>query len=154
MLTMSPSFVYQNGEMFEVPDITLSDDTTLTEKVTRTLIITNGATVTALAPISSTVRVESGVLDARSKVSGTVTVGAAGQASFAARMTGTLQVQAGGSAHIRATASALGTMHIDGYLLNEGERGAQRSGTGEVDDRGSVRPPDERGANGAVIYRD
>ncbi|MFJ3384763.1 MULTISPECIES: hypothetical protein [unclassified Curtobacterium] len=100
-------------------------DATLTEPITQTVIVTNAATATARARVSGTVNVEDGVFVALATVSGTVHVAAGSMAVFADQMSGTLHLASGGSARILPGASALGTMHIDGHLLDEGERGCR-----------------------------
>lgn len=138
--------------MVEIPDLHVRADTVLTDPVSRTMVINGGVTVVARAPISGSVQIESGQLIAEADVSGTVTVGSGSSASFAASMSGTLRVAVGGRAHLRTSAVALGTMRIDGALLNEGVRGVQLSGSGSVEDRGMVRQPDRIDPDGTVIY--
>lgn len=152
MSGMAPSFEYRDGRMVEVPDVHISTDVVLSEPITRTLVISDGATVVARAPISGSVQITAGQLIAETSISGTVTVRSGSSASFAASMSGTLNVAVGGRAHIRPGATALGSMRIDGSLLNEGVRGVQLHGSGQVEDRGQVRQPDRTDPDGVVVY--
>jgi hypothetical protein len=45
-------------------------------------------------------------------------------------------------------------MHIEGTLINQGTRGVQLHGDGDVEDRegSTVRPPDEVWDDGTVVY--
>lgn len=93
-------------------------------------------------------------LTAFGDVHGTVHVAANTRATFHRRMGGTLNVGRDGVATLASSAIALGTMNIEGALINHGTRGVQVHGAGVVDDReGSmVRPPDETWQDGTVVY--
>lgn len=151
-----PSYTYRAGELVEVPDIIVSESCEIREPVKNTVIIRSGAQVTARSTLSGTVTVEQGaVLEAHGPVNGTVTIEGGARAVFHDRASGTIHVRAGGEARLTPTAVALGTMTVDGVLTNEGVRGVQVKGSGEVIDApGSmVREPDETLTYGTVVYR-
>lgn len=151
-----PSYTYKDGNLVAVPDTVIAESCELRGAVNNTLIIRPGAHVTALATISGTVLVEKdAVLVAHGPVGGTVNVHRGGSAVFHDRLGGTIHVARGGAATLAATAVALGTMKIDGLLTNEGVRGVQISGAGNVIDTpgATVRQPDETWADGTVVYR-
>ena len=151
-----PSYESRDGEMVEVPDFVVTESGDLHEPVTRTLIIQPGVTLNVTAKISGTVDIGDGsTLNAQSGVGGTVHVRPGGQVTFHERMGGTLHIARGATATIEPNATALGTINVDGTLINFGTRGVQVHGTGIVDDRegSSVREPDETQEDGTVIYR-
>lgn len=152
---MTPSYTFRDGAMEEVPDLVVDADAVIDHRVTNTMIVQSGAHLVTQSKVSGTVQVEDGAWEAQAAVSGTVAVGPHGRATFFHRMSGTLSVAAGGVARIAPGAVALGTMQVDGELVNEGTRGVHVHGRGEVDDReGSrVRQPDETGSDGSVTYR-
>jgi hypothetical protein len=71
-------------------------------------------------------------------------------------MIGTLHVNRSGTATLLPTAVVLGTIHIEGTLINEGTRGVHTYGAGVNDDRegSTVRHLDEIWDDGITIYRD
>ena len=151
-----PSYTYRDGELVEVADTVITESCEIREPATNTVIIRSGAGVTARAKMSGTVMVERGAeLVAHSPVTGTVTIDGGARAVFHDRASGTIHVRAGGEARLTATAVALGTMTVDGVLTNEGVRGVQVSGSGEVIDApgSTVRAPDETWDDGTVVYR-
>lgn len=151
-----PSYEYRDGELIEVPDVVVSESRELREDVSRTLVIEPGVTLTAHGRLSGTVSVRAGAsLDARNDVSGTVNVGANAEATFHRAASGTLNVSRGGIVTVTRSAVALGTMHVDGTLINYGTRGVKVLGAGFVDDRegSTVLRPDETLDDGTVIYR-
>lgn len=150
------SFEYRDGKMIEVPDIVVTESRQIDQDVGRTLVIESGAMVTTNGRVSGTINVKRGAtLDARGNVGGTVHVAAGGRAAFHASMGGTLHIELGGAAAIGPTAVALGTMHVEGELINHGTRGVQVSGGGVIQDLegSSVRQPDEIWDDGTVVYR-
>lgn len=150
------SFDYRDGQMIEVPDIVVNESRQIDQDVSRTLVIESGATVTTIGRVSGTIKVKSGaILDARGDVGGTVQIAAGGRAAFHASVGGTLHIEHGGVAAIGRTAVALGTMYVEGELINHGTRGFQVSGTGIVQDLedSSVQQPDETWDDGTVVYR-
>lgn len=151
-----PSYEYVDGRMVEIPDIEITESGTLERDVRSTLIVRSGVQLTTSGDISGTVQVQRGAsLSAIGHVSGTVHVASGAQAEFHSRMDGTLHVDSGGVATLLPGSVALGSMSIDGLLINEGTRGVQVHGRGSVEDRdGSrVREPDEIRQDGAVVYR-
>jgi len=151
-----PTYEYVNGKMVEVPDTEIRESGTLAGDVSNTLIVRPGVTLTTTGAISGTVNVERGAtLKATGPISGTVHVASGAEADFHGRMSGTLHVTTGGTAHLTPGSVALGSMHIDGLLINEGTRGVSVKGRGSVQDRpgSTVRQPDEVADDGAVIYR-
>ncbi len=152
---MVPSFEFRDGHMVEVEDVVIRESTTITEPVSRTLVIENGATVVTRATVTGTVAIKDGHLIARGTVSGTVSISPGSDAEFHSRASGTLHIHAGAQATIAAGAVALGTMRVDGRLTNAGTRGVQVSGAGTIDDLpgSTVRQPDERTPDGGVVYR-
>lgn len=152
-----PSYKYVDGRMVEIPDTEITESGTLERDVRNTLIVRPGVQLTITGRVLGTVQVQSGAsLNAVGSVSGTVHVEAGARAEFHSRLGGTLHVDRGGVATLSPGAVALGSLSIDGLLINEGTRGTQVRGRGSVDDRdGSrVREPDETTEDGAVIYRD
>jgi hypothetical protein len=134
ILSIVPSYTYRDGELIETPDTEISTDTVLTRRITETVHVSNGAHVVLTGPATGTVNVVSGELTAN-EVTGTVHVGRGSKATFEWCMSGTLHVDQGGTAVIGPRATALGTMHIDGTLINEGTRGVIVQGSGVIDDR-------------------
>ncbi len=150
------SYEHRNGQLVPVEDIVISESADLYEKINRTLVIENGATVTSHGKINGTVQMTPGTtFNARGTVNGTVNVPRDAAATFHAGMNGTLNVSQGGVARIAPTGVSLGMKHIDGTLINEGVRDVQVSGSGPVEDRpgSTVREPDEVRPDGGVIYR-
>lgn len=150
-----PSYTYKNGELIEIPDVIITESCELSEPITVTVVIKTGAHVVSRAKLSGSVTVESGAsLDAKGHVTGTVHVAAHGEATFHQKASGTLNVSQGGRVRLTETSIALGTMRIDGVLVNEGVRGVQVHGTGTVEDRpgATVRQPDETWPDGTVVY--
>jgi hypothetical protein len=151
-----PSYEYRDGELIEVPDVVVSESGELREDVSRTLVIEPGIILTAHGRLSGSVSVRVGAtLDARNDVSGTVNVRANADATFHRAASGTLNISRGGVVTLTKSAVALGTMHVDGTLINYGTRGVNVHGAGFVDDRegSTVRRPDETLDDGTVIYR-
>lgn len=150
-----PTYEYQDGEAVEVPDVVVRDSGDLHDDVERTLVLMPGVTLTVHGRVNGTVEVRGGAtFNAQSDVNGTVHVASNGQATFHRRMDGTLNVDRGGSAALGPSAVALGTMNIEGTLVNHGTRGVQIRGEGVVDDRegSTVRQPDETWEDGTVVY--
>ncbi len=150
-----PSYVYRDGQMQQVPDTVITESTDLREKISNSLVVKEGATATTWAGVRGTITVEGGgVLDARGPVNGTVSVQAGGIATFYSRVSGTLQVSPGGRAKLTSNAVAVGTMHIEGDLLNEGTRGVQVRGSSNIYDApgSTIRQPDEVRSDGTVVY--
>jgi len=149
------SFEYRDSRMIEVPDIAVSESQQIDEDVSRTLI-EFGGTVTTNGRVSGTVNVKSGaILDARADVGGTVHIAAGGRAAFHASMGGTLHMEHGGVAALGPSAVALGTIRVEGELIDHGTRGVQVSGGGIIQDLegSSVRQPDETWDDGTIVYR-
>lgn len=152
-----PSYTYRDGRMVQIPDTVITEDTELRGMVTNTVIVRGPATATVLGSLNGTVSVEAGAtLIAHGSVSGTLNVASGGTAIFHTATHGTLHVSAGAVAHLLPGASALGTMRIEGILINEGVRGTNVGGSGVVEDRpGSrVRQPDGTLPDGTTIYKD
>lgn len=150
------SYEYRNGQMVPVEDLVVSESGDLYENVDRTLVIENEATVTSHGRINGTVQLTPGTaFESRGTINGTVNVQRDATATFHARYNGTLNVDRGGVARLAPTAVALGTMDIEGTLINEGVRGVQVFGSGTVEDLpgSTVREPDEVRPDGAVVYR-
>ncbi|TDE08203.1 hypothetical protein [Jiangella asiatica] len=150
-----PSYEYRDGQLVEVPDLIVRTSGDLHEEVHRTLVIASGVELAVHGVISGTVNVQSGaVLDARNDVYGTVNVEPDAQMRVHKHANDTLNVQRGGTITILPSAVALGTIHVEGTLINEGTRGTQVHGAGAIEDRegSSVRPPDETRGDGAVVY--
>jgi hypothetical protein len=150
-----PSYTYRDGQLVEIPDTVITEDTDLRESVTNTVIVRGPATATAYAPLSGTVTVESGAtLITHGAVNGTVNVSNEGTVIFHGPANGTLHIGAGGLVHIQRGASAIGTMQIEGVLINDGVRGANIRGDGLVEDRpgSQVRQPDRTLPDGTTIY--
>ncbi|MDN5721137.1 hypothetical protein [Corynebacterium sp.] len=152
---MTPSYTFRDGVMEEVPDHIVAEDAVIDHPINNTVIIQAGAHLVTRSAVSGTVRIEDGEWEAQADVNGTVDVGPRGRATFFQRVGGTLRVAVGGVAQIAPGAVALGTMRVDGELVNEGTRGVSVHGQGRVDDRpGSrVRQPDEIRPDGSVAYR-
>lgn len=151
-----PSYEYVNGRMVELPDTEITESGTLNGDVRNTLIVRPGIELVATGDINGTVHIQRGAaLTATGDVTGTVHVASGARADFHSRLDGTLQVDSGGVATLMTGAVALGSMNIDGLLINHGARGVQVHGQGSVDDReGSrVREPDEITDDGSMIYR-
>lgn len=151
-----PSFEYVDGQMVKVPDMEITESGTLGGDVRSTLIVRSGVQLTTTGDITGTVQIQRGAsLSAIGHVAGTVHVASGAQAEFHSRMAGTLHVDSGGVAVLLPGSVALGTLRIDGLLINEGTRGIQVHGRGSVEDRdGSrVREPDEVMQDGSVVYR-
>lgn len=152
-----PTYEYRDGEMVEVPDLVVSESGDLYEDVNTTLVIRSGVSLTLYGRVSGTVHVEqAATVEARGDVSGTVHIESTAEATFHQAMAGTLHVEPGGMATLARSAVALGTLHVDGTLVNYGTRGTQILGSGTVDDRenSTVREPDETWEDGTVVYRD
>lgn len=150
-----PSYEYRDGEMVEVPEVVVSESGDLHEDVERTLVIRAGVTLGAHGRVNGTVEMQSGAtLNAQSDVNGTVNVASNAEATFHRRMGGALNVARDGVAILAPSAIALGTMNIDGTLINHGTRGVQVHGAGVVDDRdgSTVRPPDETWEDDTAVY--
>ena len=150
-----PTYEYRNGERVEVPDLVITESCDLHEKVTKTVVIGPGVTLTLHDRVSGTVQVTAGAtLEAHADVSGTVHVAAGAHATFYNHMTGTLQVERGGIATLAPSSVATGAMRIDGTLVNEGARGLHVRGAGVVEDRegSTIRQPDETGEDGTQVY--
>lgn len=151
-----PSYTYENGEMIEIPDTVVSEDTEIREPVTNTLVVCPGVSVTTLAAVSGTVRVMSGAtLQARGSVSGTVDVENGARALFHGQASGTISIERGAEVHLLSGAVALGVIRVYGTLVNDGVRGVNVSGPGTVEDRegSTVRRPDRIMPDGTTIYR-
>jgi hypothetical protein len=151
-----PGYEYRGDEFVPVPDVVVSESGDLWEDLSCTLVIGPGVALTTHGRISGTVEVgEGSTLDARNDLSGTLSVAANGVATIHRQASGTLHVGTGATVTLAESAVAIGTMHIDGRLINYGTRGVNVSGTGVVDDRegSTVRPPDETLDDGTVIYR-
>jgi hypothetical protein len=141
--------------MVEVPDTTVSEDCIIDVPVDNTLVIEPGVNAIARAPISGTVEVQQdSVLDARSDVSGTVHLSRGARAVFHGRANGTINIEAGAVMRLLPKATALGTLIVDGTLINEGTRGVNVSGSGTVDDRegSTVRQPNKTLSDGSMVY--
>lgn len=150
-----PSYEYRDGEMIEVPDLVVTESGDLREDVKHTLVIRPGVSLTVHGRVKGTVHVEGGArLDARGDVNGTVHVGPNAEATFHRKMGGTLHIERSGTATLAASAVALGTLHVEGKLVNYGTRGVQVHGGGTVDDRegSTVREPDEKWDDGTAVY--
>jgi hypothetical protein len=150
-----PSFKYRDGKLVELPDVVVSKSGDLHEDVKQTLVIKTGVTLTVHGSVSGTVEVQPGAtLKAQGDVSGTVHVATDAEATLLGRVSGTLKVSRGGVATLAPSAVALGTMSIDGTLINHGTRGVQVHGAGVVDDRegSTVRQPDETWEDGTEVY--
>lgn len=150
-----PSYEFRDGEMVEVPDLVIDETTDVHEDVSRTVTITNGATVTVHGSVSGTLNVQQGAtLIAEGQVSGTVHVQRGSEATFNAQASGTIHVERGATATLGPSATAFGMMKIDGVLVNHGARGKQVHGSGTVDDRegSTIREPDETWADGTTVY--
>lgn len=150
-----PSYTYRDGRMIEIPDTVVTEDTEIHDRISNTLVIRPGVKVTTFAPVSGTVRVMSGsTLDARGTVSGTVGLDDGARATFHGKASGTINVDRGAIAQLMPGAVALGILHVEGTLINEGTRGTNVHGRGSVEDRdGSiVRPPSRTLPDGTTIY--
>lgn len=150
-----PTYTYRNGRLVEIADTIVAKDTEFTEPISNTMIILPGVKAITTGPVSGTVQLmESASLDARGPVTGTVSVADAAHLTVHERAGGTLHIAAGGVAHLLPGSVALGTMRVDGTLINEGTRGVQISGSGYVDDRdgSTVRQPDAWGPDGTSVY--
>ena len=78
-----PTYEYRNGERVEVPDLVITESCDLHEKVTKTVVIGPGVTLTLHDRVSGTVQVTAGAtLEAHADVSGTVHVAAGAHATF------------------------------------------------------------------------
>jgi hypothetical protein len=155
IVSIMPSYTYKDGQMVEIPDTVVSEDTEIREPISNTLVLRPGVVVTAFAAISGTVRLMPGAtLEARGDVSGTVNVERDARAVFHGRAGGTIKIDLGAEVHLLPRAVALGVIHVEGTLVNEGTRGVNLSGPGIIDDRdGSrVRSPDRTLADGTTIY--
>lgn len=152
-----PSYEYRDGRMVELPDTILTESGEFPDDVRNTLVVESGVVATTTGRISGTVALRQGAtLVARGPVSGTVHVEPDSTATFFDRASGTLNVEPGGTVRIMPGAVALGTMHIEGTLVNEGTRGVQVTGGGSVEDRegSTVRRPDKILDDGSVVYFD
>lgn len=130
-----PSYTYENGQMIELPDTVVSEDTEIREPVRNTLVLRPGVNVTTFAAVSGTVRVMSGAtLQARGSVSGTVSVEDGARAVIHGQAGGTIKIDRGAEVHLLPGAVALGVIRVDGSLINEGVRGVNVSGPGIVED--------------------
>jgi hypothetical protein len=157
IVMLMTSYTFRNGQMVEVPDTVVTEDTDFHDSISNTLVIHPGITATTFANVSGTVRVMAGAaFDARGAVSGTVTVDAGAVATFHSVANGSIHVSDQGLAHLLPGAIALGTMRIDGRLINEGVRGVNVSGVGFVEDRegSSVRRPTRTLSDGTTVYED
>lgn len=152
-----PSYQYVDGRMVEIPDLVIDESCELQETIKQTVVLRNGAEVVVHGVVKGTVQVQRGSrVEFMNAVNGTVNVETGASASFFYRLGGTLNVYAGGSAFLSSSAVALGSMCIEGTLINEGVRGVNVSGSGVVEDRegSTVRLPDETWHDGTVVYRD
>jgi hypothetical protein len=151
------SYTYEDGKLVQVPDTVVAESCEISKRVDSTLIIRAGVHVDARARMNGTVVIEPGaVFEAHEPVGGTVEIRDGGLAIFRDRVGGTIHVHRGGRATLSASAVALGTMRVDGVLTNEGTRGTQVTGAGEVIDvpGAVVRQPDETWPDGTVAYRE
>lgn len=151
------SYTYKDGEMIEIPDTVVSEDTEIREPVNNTLVLRPGVNVTTLAAVNGTVRVMVGAtLQARGPVSGTLSVEDGARALIHGRAGGTIKIDRGAEVRLLPGAVALGVIRVDGSLINEGVRGVNVSGSGTVEDRAgsTVRSPDRTLPNGATVYKD
>lgn len=149
------SYTYKDGEMIEIPDTVVFEDTEIREPVSNTLVLRSGVNVTTFAAVSGTVRIMSGAtLQARGPVSGTLSVEQRARAFIHGRADGTIKIDRGAEVHLLSGAVALGVIRVDGALINEGVRGENVSGPGTVEDRAgsTVRRPDRTLPNGATVY--
>lgn len=150
------SYEYRDGQLVPVSDTVISEDCELRAPVTSTLTIQAGVSVVALGNINGSVNVLQGAsLEAYGDVNGTVSADSDARITFHGRATGTIHLASGGLAHFSKGAVALGTMRIEGTLINEGTRGINVSGAGQIEDRegSSVRYPDSA-SDTAEVYRD
>lgn len=149
------SYAYKNGEMVEIPDTVVSEDAEIRGPVNNTLVLRPGVNVTTLAAVSGTVRVMSGAtLRAQGPVSGTVSVEDGARAIIHGQAGGTIKIDRGAEVHLLPGAVALGVIRVEGSLINEGVRGANVSGPGNVEDRegSTVRHPDRTLPDGTTVY--
>lgn len=150
------SYEYRDGKLVPVSDTVINEDCELQDPVTNTLTIQAGVSVIARGNINGTVNVMQGAsLEAYGDVNGTVSAESDTKITFHGRANGTIHLAAGGVARLLRGAAALGTLRIEGTLINEGTRGTNVFGTGQIDDceGSSVRYPDSA-SDTAVVYRD
>lgn len=150
-----PTYTYRNGEMIEIPDTVVVEDTEIHNSISNSLIIRPGVTVITFASVSGTIQVMSrATLDARGPISGTVSISDGARVNFHDAANGTITVDRGAVVHLLPGSVALGAIHLEGTLVNEGVRGINVTGNGTVEDReGSmVRRPDRTLPDGTTIY--
>lgn len=150
-----PSYRYENGEMIEVPDTIVNESGELHDDVSATLIVKPNIEVVLHGHVNGTIRIEGGArAEIRGDVGGTVHISRGAEATFYGRMGGTVHVEKGGTATFTSGVVALGTMRVEGVLVNYGTRSIMVSGSGTVDDRegSTVRQPDETHEDGTVVY--
>lgn len=155
IVALMPSYTYRDGRMVEVPDTVLTEDSEISHPISNTLVIRPGVTVTTLATVSGTVHAMPGsTLDARGAVTGTVSAEAGARVIVHKAASGTINVESGAVVHLMPGAVALGVLHVEGTFINEGTRGANVSGGGEIEDRegSAVRHPDRTLSDGTTIY--
>lgn len=155
MVNLMPNYTYRDGRIVEIPDTVLTEDSEIHHPINNTIVIRPGVTATMFASVSGTVRVMAGsTLDARGPVSGTVSAEAGARVTLRSAANGTINVDSGAIVHLMPGAVALGVLHVEGTLINEGTRGVNVSGGGKIEDRegSTVRRPGRTLSDGTTIY--
>lgn len=150
-----PSYKIVNGAQVEVSDTVVSDDATVEDELSNVVIVRNGAELIARARITGSVVVErGGRLLAFEDVTGTVSLQEGSEAEFHAGLGGALHVSRRATALLKPDAVALGSLNVDGTLVNEGTRGRTVNGDGRVDDLpgSTVRQPDAVDGDMEIYY--
>jgi hypothetical protein len=141
----APSYRFEDGKMVQIPDTIVSQSGTLDEDITNTVVIEPGVALITTGRISGTVNVLGGAsLEAKNNVGGTVHIEPGGRATFHAGVGGTLVVDRSAVAVLTRSAVALGSLNIQGELVNEGTRGVQVTGGRNCERSGGISSPTAR----------
>lgn len=149
------SFELQDGQLRQVPDQVISESGVFEQDVAQTLRIAPGIRVATTGTLNGTVHVgEEAEWIAAGDVNGAVEIASGATAVFQRRATGTISILRGASATFGPDCVALGMIHVEGALINEGTRGVNVHGPGTVSDLpgSQVRQPDEVWPDGTTFY--
>lgn len=155
-LQRMPSYEYRNGRRVELEDLVVSVSQDLHETINCSLRVQAGAILSSYGTINGSIDLELGAqLHAFGPINGTLYVRDGAEVVIHRALNGSAVICSGGTLHIEQAASAMGSLQIEGTLINSGTRSDTVSGSGRILDRegSTVRRPDEIRPDGTRIFR-
>lgn len=145
-------FDFSDGR--RVPPTLIDGTRDLTGTHNGSVYVGPGAHLVLSGTLNGSLSVEpSGEVDVVGIHNGSLSVARSGTVRVFGRSNGSVHVELGGIVHVARGARLAGALHIEGLVVNQGERGGPLSGSGEVRDEpgSSVKQPVVR--NGTSYYQ-